>query len=118
MRIFTYNIRSSGNMQKVYRIRKGLLGKNYFAICLFGLICAVRPLSPVELNHEKIHAAQQRELLYLPFFLWYGVEWLLLFCKYRNWEKAYFMIRFEQEAYRHQTDLDYLQQRKHYRYNG
>ena len=64
----------------------------------------------------SIHAAQQRELLYIPFFLWYGIEWLLLFFKYRDWEQAYVHIRFEQEAYPHQGDLDYLNHRRHYRY--
>ena len=57
---------------KIYLIKKHPMGKNYLAICLFGLIFSVRPLTPAELNHEKIHAAQQKELLYLPFFLWYG----------------------------------------------
>jgi len=59
---------------------------------------------------------QQRELLYLPFFVWYVAEWLVLYIKYRNWTKAYFHIRFEQEAYRHQNDLDYLKHRRHYHY--
>ncbi|MBP3711534.1 MAG: hypothetical protein IJ148_11655 [Bacteroidaceae bacterium] len=85
-------------------------------MCLFGFIFSVRPLDKTELNHELIHAAQQRELLYLPFFLWYGMEWLVLLLKYRNGIEAYRHIRFEQEAYRHQHDLDYLQKRKHYHY--
>jgi hypothetical protein len=40
----------------------------------------------------------------------------LLFLKYGDWEQAYFHIRFEQEAYRHQADPDYLNHRRHYRY--
>jgi len=104
-------------MKRIYLVKKLPLGKNYYAICLFGFILSVRPLSATELNHELIHAAQQKELLYIPFFLWYGIEWLFLFLKYRNWEKAYFHIRFEQEAYHHQADLDYLKHRKHFRYH-
>ncbi|MBQ8066593.1 MAG: hypothetical protein IJ200_13190 [Prevotella sp.] len=69
-----------------------------------------------ELNHELIHVAQQRELLYVPFFIWYVAEWLVLFIKYRNATKAYFNIRFEREAYAHQHDLGYLRRRKHFRY--
>lgn len=99
-----------------YLFRRLPLGKSYFAICFFGFIFAKRPLSDVELNHERIHAAQQRELLFLPFFLWYGIEWLVLLLKYRNATKAYFHIRFEQEAYRHERDLHYLDTRRHYRY--
>ena len=71
----------------------------------------------MELNHELIHVAQQRELLYLPFFIWYVAEWLSLLCEYRDMEKAYLNIRFEQEAYRHERDLDYLSNRRHYCYH-
>lgn len=97
-------------------MKRIFLGKRFLAICLFGFIFSVRPLDKTELNHELIHAAQQRELLYLPFFLWYGIEWLVLLMKYRNGIEAYRHIRFEQEAYRHQHDLGYLQKRKHYHY--
>lgn len=86
------------------------------AVCLFGFIFSIRPLNKVELNHELIHAAQQRELLYLPFFIWYGIEWLVLYIKYRDGIEAYQHIRFEQEAYRHQHDPTYLEKRKHYHY--
>jgi hypothetical protein len=102
--------------QKVILIKKHPMGGSYLAICLFGLVFAVRPLSEVEYNHERIHAAQQQELLYLPFFLWYVTEWLVLLLKYRDSKKAYFNIRFEKEAYNHQKDLQYLKKRKHFRY--
>ena len=105
------------NRHKVYLVTRLLLGKSFLAVCLFGFIFSVRPLNKVELNHELIHAAQQRELLYLPFFIWYGIEWLVLFLKYRDGMTAYQHIRFEQEAYRPQGDLTYLKKRKHYRYN-
>lgn len=105
-------------MRRVYIVRRLLLGKDFLAICLCGFIFSVRPLSRVELNHELIHAAQQRELLWLPFFLWYGAEWLVLWLKYRNGMEAYRHIRFEEEAYRHQNDLNYLASRRHYHYRG
>ena len=92
------------------------MGMNYFAICLFGFIFSIRPLNKTELNHELIHAAQQRELLYIPFFIWYGIEWIILLIKYKDWEKAYFHIRFEKEAYYHQHDYNYLKRRRHYKY--
>ena len=92
------------------------MGKSYLAICLFGLVFSVRPLNAVEFNHERIHAAQQRELLYLPFFLWYFLEWLVLLMKYRDREKGYRNIRFEKEAYNHQDDLGYLKKRRHFHY--
>ena len=45
--------------------------KNFIAINLFGMIVTCEELSKVELNHELIHTAQARELLYIPFYLWY-----------------------------------------------
>jgi hypothetical protein len=101
---------------KVFLIKKLPIGKSFYAICLFGFIFSRAPLNAVELNHERIHAAQQRELLYIPFFVWYALEWLFLYAKYRDYLKAYHHIRFEQEAYTHQHDLHYLTHRKHYRY--
>ncbi len=103
-------------MKKVYIIKRHPMGQDFLAICLFGFVFSVRPLSRQELNHELIHAAQQRELLYLPFFIWYGLEWLVLYFKYRDGMEAYQNIRFEKEAYRHQADLLYLKNRKHYHY--
>ena len=93
------------NREKVYNmvihVRKLPFGGDFLAINLCGLIFAVRDLSPKELNHERIHTAQQRELLFLPFFLWYAAEWLVLMARYRNGIEAYYRIRFEREAYRH-----------------
>ena len=68
------------------------MGGNYLAICLFGFIFSVRPLNTAELNHERIHAAQQKELLYIPFFIWYVLEWLVLLVKYRDRLQAYLHI--------------------------
>ena len=73
-------------------------------------------LSPEELNHELIHSEQAKELLYLPFYMWYLVEWCFLFIKTKDWMKAYQKVRFEKEAYAHQNELGYLQHRKHYPY--
>lgn len=101
---------------KVHLIKRHPGGGNYLAICLFGFIFSVRPLNAEEVNHELIHAAQQKELLYIPFFIWYVIEWLVLLIKYRDRMEAYRNIRFEKEAYRHQRDINYLRNRKHYRY--
>lgn len=103
-------------LPQVHRINPWLLGKDFLAICLFGFIFAVAPLNRKQINHELIHAAQQKELLYLPFFVWYFLEWLVLLVKYRDRMKAYRHIRFEEEAFRHQDDLTYLEHRKHYQY--
>ena len=90
--------------------------KSFIAINLCGMIVTCEELSKEELTHELIHTAQARELLYIPFYLWYIIEWLFLYLKYRDWMRAYYNIRFEKEAYAHQEDLEYLNRRKHYCY--
>lgn len=88
--------------------------KRFYAINLFGIIFTRKGnrLSPVALNHERIHTAQMRELLFFGFYLWYLVEWLVLFCKYRKSYQAYRHISFEREAYAHEHDLHYLRRRR------
>ena len=109
---------SKTKTRRVHIFKRLPLQKDYYAICLFGFILSVRPLDKIEVNHESIHAAQQKELLYIPFFIWYGIEWLILYIKYRDATKAYFHIRFEEEAYDHQSDPHYLENRKHYHYRS
>ena len=65
-------------------------------------------------NHEKIHTAQQRELMFVPFYILYLLEWMLLYAKLKNWHGAYMNISFEREAYRYGRDLSYLRHRKHF----
>jgi hypothetical protein len=62
----------------------------------------------VLLNHEKIHLRQQLELLILPFFVWYFLEFLYLLIKYKERNSAYRNISFEREAYANEKDLHYI----------
>ena len=101
---------------RLYLVKRHPMGGDFSAICLFGFVFSTRPLNKTELNHELIHVAQQKELLYIPFFIWYVIEWLVLCVKYRDRLQAYYHIRFEEEAYRHQNDLTYLSKRKHFHY--
>lgn len=92
--------------------------KGYIAINLFGFIFArkeFKPLSRITENHERIHTAQIRELLFVFFYLWYGIEWLVRLFQYRDSKVAYLNISFEREAYRNQNNLGYLKARKKYR---
>ncbi len=66
----------------------------------------------VLLNHEKIHIRQQLELLFIPFFIWYGVEYLIRLIQIGNGYKAYRAISFEKEAHQNECNLDYLSNRK------
>ena len=70
----------------------------------------------VLLNHEKIHIRQQTELLVIPFFIWYGLEFLFRFIQYRNARQAYLNISFEREAYQNEKNLHYLKQRSFWRF--
>ncbi len=63
-------------------------------------------------NHEKIHLRQQIELLILPFFIWYVLEFLVRLIQYKNRKKAYRNISFEREAYANESNPDYLTNRK------
>lgn len=64
------------------------------------------------INHERIHLRQQQELLILPFYFLYLLEWILRFLFYRDSYKAYRNISFEREAYANEKDLNYLNVRK------
>ncbi|MFI1744206.1 hypothetical protein [Thalassobellus sediminis] len=63
------------------------------------------------LNHENIHLRQQLEMLVIPFYLFYVVEFLIRLLQYKNWHEAYRNISFEREAYCNEPNLDYLKQR-------
>ena len=68
-------------------------------------------LNEVFINHEKIHIRQQLELLIVPFYLWYFIEYLFRLIQYKDRKQAYFNISFEREAYKNEKDLNYLKQR-------
>lgn len=64
------------------------------------------------LNHERIHIVQAFELLVVPFYVWYLLEFFIRYIVYRNFDKAYRNISFEREAYSKQADNYYLKNRK------
>lgn len=68
----------------------------------------------VFLNHEKIHIRQQLELLVVPFYVLYLLEFLVKWMVLKNRFKAYKSISFEKEAYGNEYDLGYLKKRKWY----
>lgn len=64
------------------------------------------------INHEKIHLRQQAELLVIPFYLLYLLNYLFNLARYRQHHKAYMHICFEREAYQNETNQNYLLTRK------
>lgn len=84
---------------------KGFKCINLFSVLFIRKGCF---MSEEDLNHERIHTAQMKEMLYVFFYLWYFVEWLIrLFCK----GNAYKNLCFEKEAYNNEDDLTYLANR-------
>jgi len=65
----------------------------------------------VLINHEKIHLQQQLEMLILPFYLAYFMNYFFNLWSYGSHKKAYFNIFFEKEAYQKEFELDYLEHR-------
>lgn len=65
------------------------------------------------INHESIHYQQQRELLYIFFYILYFFEW---FIKLFRKENAYRDISFEREAFDNEANLEYLDNRKPFRW--
>ena len=90
--------------------------KGYKAINLFGILFCRKEvwIDAADLMHEEIHTAQMKEMLYIPFYLWYGIEFLIRLAWYRSCFKAYRNMGFEQEAYLYEQASDYLDRRKPY----
>ena len=77
--------------------------KGYKAMAIWPFIFARKKLSEIDINHEKIHLVQQLELLIIPFYIIYFIEWIF---------KGYKQISFEKEAYENQEDMNYLEWRR------
>lgn len=95
-------------------IRNNIIPFSGFSgITLFGILFVREnvKVSETMLNHEQIHARQQRELLWVPFLLWYGIEWFIRLFQHGD---EYRSISFEREAYGNEKNLNYLQERKPY----
>lgn len=90
--------------------------KGYKAINLFGFLFTrnIYTLSDVDINHESIHTEQMKEMLYIPFYIWYMIEWLIRLVSYGDAKLAYKTISFELEASSNQQDENYLKNRKRF----
>lgn len=88
--------------------------KGFAAINLFGILFVRRGcrISEKTLNHESIHTAQMKEMLYIPFYIWYFIEWLIELFHYGS--NAYHTNTFEREAYDNDDNLTYLASRKRF----
>lgn len=90
---------------------------SYTTINIFGIFFTKHKkgiLTNRTVNHELIHTAQMKELGYIGFYLWYGIEYLFIRLFHKKQGDAYADVSFEEEAYYNQNDLNYLKTRKHY----
>ena len=83
-----------------------------YAITLFPFIILSEEVDEYTMNHELIHFEQQKELFVVGFYALYVYDFLKGMIKYKNKDLAYFLIRFEQEAYNYQNDLGYIMDRE------
>ncbi len=92
-----------------------MVPKGYRGITLFPFIILRRESDKIDktvVNYERIHLRQQLELLVVPFYLWYLVEFMIKWLRFRNHNIAYRAISFEKEAYAREGDLKYLKHRR------
>lgn len=100
-------------------VSKILLRKGFRGMALWPFIIlkkAELKEDPIFINHEKIHLAQQLELLVLPFYIWYSLEFLFKLVKYKDRQQAYCNLSFEREAYLNENNLAYLTHRKRWNF--
>lgn len=98
---------------------KYFLPKGYRGLTLYPFVFltdAADKNDRVFLNHERIHLRQQLELLILPFYLVYVLEYLFRLVQLRDKREAYYAISFEREAYANEKDLDYLKRRSFWKF--
>lgn len=90
--------------------------EGYLAINLFGVLFVrgQKQLSERVIRHEQIHTAQMKEMLYVFFYLWYGIEYIIVRFFHRTQKGAYRDVSFEEEAYTHEADAGYLSAREPY----
>ena len=88
--------------------------KGFAAINLFGVLFVRNGVVVTErmLNHERIHTAQMKELLYVGFYIWYFIEWLIEIFHYGSTD--YHTNTFEREAFAHDDNLTYLNNRSRF----
>ena len=78
---------------------KSIPFKGFKAITIWPFLFYKEEMSEIDLNHEAIHAAQQKEMFLIGFYAKY------LTYKYDN-------NPFEKEAYANENNLEYLKTRK------
>lgn len=85
-------------------VSKYLIPKGYRGLAVFPFVLVKYREDKTNvnfINHEKIHLRQQLELLIIPVFVWYLLEYCVRLVQYKSANLAYKSISFEREAYAH-----------------
>jgi hypothetical protein len=96
-------------------VNKYLLAKGFRGVSIWPFVVMKDKRTaqdPIFINHERIHLKQQLELLILPFYIWYVVEFFFRYLQVKNFLLAYRNISFEREAYANETDFNFVRKRK------
>lgn len=94
---------------RAIRFFEFVLRMDISAIAIFPFIF-IHPdtkITPRLINHERIHLRQQLEMLVIPFYVWYLIEYF---------SRGYFQVSFEREAYANDNNLNYLKSRKFFNF--
>lgn len=101
-----------------------LVPSGYYAITLFGYLVRRKKykdslISSKTWIHENIHHKQAIDFGlgfagYFIFYLLYGLEWLLKLPWAVAGYRVYRSLSFEQEAYKNESNQEYLEQRKRF----
>ena len=97
-----------------YLTPRGFSGFTFYPFVI--LTDAAIKENAIFMNHERIHLSQQLELLILPFYVWYFVEYLFRLVQCKDRKMAYRNISFEREAYENEKDLGYLKTRSFWKF--
>lgn len=97
-----------------YLTPRGYRGLTFFPFVI--LSNSDDALDKAFINHEKIHLRQQLELLVLPFYIWYILEFMYRLVQYKDRKQAYRNISFERESYANEKDLNYIKQRSFWKF--
>lgn len=88
---------------------------SYTTINLFGILFTKnKNLSKRTINHERIHTKQMKEMLYIFFYLWYGIEYVIIRLFHAKQNDAYHDVSLEEEAHNNDDNQDYIYLREHY----
>lgn len=93
-------------------IKVNKLWGSIIGITLFPFILVRKDkVSDKLIRHEKIHLRQQMEMLVIPFYVVYLLEYIIKIFKHGSHRKAYRNISFEREAYANERNKKYLANR-------